>query len=358
TVLATATSVPNNALTNVSGTLTKGGDYAWYVECSDSADNKGMSEVRYMTYAVLNGMSCTFDRHCISGCCLAGTCGICPPISTTIPPPKPPEEKPPEVVPEVVPEVPQKVPAIWPQPCSGWIAGQPFEIPVNCSIKLIGEFVDGKPAEGTVAILLYPKTTPVAIVHNLTQIVPEQLAALAIGQVALDGHEINITADEIHYCMNYKGLLGNIDPSTVSVWKLSEGKWQELPANMVLHDTDVVCGNITGAGTPYMIAGFVPVITTTPELAWAAIQDANSTIEMVAASGVDVTAARALLAQAVDAYNAGKYDTAKSLAEQARLRVTGWLHSLVIAGVLLVLVVLVIFWWLLKKRVKPKVRKK
>ncbi|MEM7820491.1 MAG: DUF4398 domain-containing protein, partial [Candidatus Aenigmatarchaeota archaeon] len=313
-----------------------------------------------------DGESCTSPSDCLGGYCVHGICrssstycgdnycdsgedcascsadcGACP-MPSLPPPPKPPEEKPPVAVPAA--------PVIWPQPCSGWIAGKSYPIPKACSITLVGELIDGKPADGTVAILVYGDSM---VVNNLSAITPTNLNC---NQKPLSAYEINMTADIINYCMNYKGKLGDINESTLSVWQLSEGKWQELPSDMILHDTNIICANITSAQTPYMIAGFVPVVGITPEVALAAIQKANATIAQAEAAGKNIEIARQLLVAAEKAYLDCKYGDAKDLADRAMASIAGLpiIPIIIIAAIGILAILIAIAYWTLRMRVKPK----
>jgi hypothetical protein len=280
------------------------------------------------------------NNNCPADCQASGGGGL-PPTPPVTPPPT--EPLPP-------------VPPVWPPVIQPPIPGQYFKVPpAGISILLMGNLTDGRPNNGTVGILLYYRTNDSAIINNLTAITPENLSC---GQVALAGYEINITADIVRYCMNYEGIIDGVNASTLSVWQFSNGTWIELPAEQVLHDTDVICANITSARTPYMIAGFAPIIGTTSEIALAAIQNANRTMINAQLAGMDVTLAQDLLVKAITAYKNCDYESAKNYAEAAAAAASGlqvWpilLAALIIgAGITGYLV-----WRKFRKRLRPSIR--
>ena len=181
------------------------------------------------------------------------------PTTGDLPPAKPGKVAPPEV--SAVVTAPTIWPDVVPTPTSGTIAIPPQGV----SLLLKGSVKDGRPTGGTVAILIIPRHTS-ANVHNITEIVPQQMATLPAGLQSLSAHEINISSDsEIEYCMDYTGALGNISESTLDVWQLKEGSWMTMPSEKVVRDTEIICGIIDSAATPYMIAGFVtaPIVPAT-----------------------------------------------------------------------------------------------
>jgi hypothetical protein len=278
----------------------------------------------------------------------------CPTSGGGFPPTTPPKEEIPPAAPAA-----EKVPEKWPEPTKTAAAiGATVPIPQDgTTIVLRGSVVNNRPIPGTVAILIYP-THSEATIHNISEVVPSQLAPMACNQQPLSSHEINISGDisEMDYCMDYTGKLGDIDEGTLSVWKLSGGEWQELTPDQVLHDTSIICGNITKAQTPYMIAGFVPVVGVTPDLALASIKSADTAISRTAATGGDVELAQSLLAEAERAYVGCDYAGAKDLAERAESTVVGLpvIPIATVAALAGVAVVVGLAYVILRRKVRPR----
>ncbi len=295
---------------------------------------------------------CDSGEDCV-GCVI--DCKTCTqPAAGGTKPPKPPEEQPPTVA----PAAPPKAPEIWPEPVQAPATSAIMSVPSNgLSIVLSGSIVNGKPEKNTVAVLIYPKANKVANIKNLTEIVPADLLS---GQVPLASHEINIQADNISYCMNYEGKLGNVRERSISVWKFTDGKWQMLPPEQVLRDTNIICGIIPSASTPYMIAGFSPVIGVMPELALLAIQSASANIARAQAAGRGIVVAQDLFNRAIEAFDSGDFSKAKQLADQASYQAVGLSESTIIAIIILAIIFLVAsvgytLFGRLKPRVKPSV---
>ena len=341
---------------------------------SGDANYSASSATHFLRVGKNDGSACTNPDECLSGYCVHGTCRPrspycgdtfcdtgensdnclvdCPSSGGGFVPPIPPLPPPP-VIP--LPPAPIEWPPVIPPPIPGRLITVPQS---GISILLMGNLTDNRPNNGTVAILLYPGMNNTAMINNISEIVPLNLGC---DQEPLSAYEINITADVINYCMNYKGKLGNVNESTVSVWKMVEGKWQELTPDVVLKDTDIICANITSARTPYMIAGFVPVVGISPELALASIRDANITITQAELAGIDVTIARDALAKAELAYVNCDYKAAKELADRAASSLAGLpfgtilsIMGLIAAAVIAAAAYLV--WRKLKKRVMPRFR--
>jgi parallel beta-helix repeat protein len=261
----------------------------------------------------------------------------------------PPEE--PAPVPPVTP-TPTEAPETWPDQIPIPTPGSVITIPSSgTSILLMRNMTNNVPDEGAVAIILYPGTTGQAVINNISTFTPEKLRC---NQKPLASHEINITAEVINYCMNVKGA--SVNESTISVWKLSQDEWQELPSGQIIRDTDIICGNITSAMTPYMIAGFTPVIGVSEDVALAAIRDAEAAISQALAEGKAVGEAERLLEQAKTAYASCDYGSANELANNASSLALG-IPVIPLAALFLLLVALIIAgitYWYIKKRVKPK----
>jgi len=260
----------------------------------------------------------------------------------------------PTPVPPVTPTPPTEAPETWPGQIPIPTPGSVITIPPSgISILLMGNMTDHTPEEGSVAIILYPGTTGQAVINNISAFIPENLHC---NQKPLSSYEINITAEIINYCMKYKGTKVTVNESTISVWKLTEGEWQELPPGQVIRDTDIICGNITSANTPYMIAGFTPVVGITEEVAMASIRDAEAAINQASGEGKVVNEAARLLEQAKAAYVNCDYGSANDLASRAATLALGIpVVPLATLFILLIVVIIVgISYWYIKQRVKPK----
>jgi hypothetical protein len=228
------------------------------------------------------------------------------------------------------------------------------------SVVLRGGIANGQPEPGTVALLLWPNITRVALIEEICVIEePHELAPLQCGQQPLASYEINVTADAAYFCMSYRERIANITEPSISVWRFEQGAWRELPANKIWRDPELdrICGWIEST-TPYMIAGFVerPPLVVTPEAALAAIRDANKSIA-AARAWRDVSEAEAMLVKAIAAYEACQSDLAKELADRARAAVAPplWIIALIIAAMVAVGMA---YWRRLKAVVRPPRRRR
>jgi hypothetical protein len=322
-----------------------------------------------------DGGNCTLNSDCLGGHCVHGTCRAgstycgdgycdtgensnncpadCPSSGGGLPPEKPKEEKP------KAEPIPPVAPMIWPEPTTTAAAiGATVPVPsAGTTIVLRGSVVNSRPTPGTVGILIYP-THSEATIHNISEVVPSQLAPLSCNQQPLSSYEINISGDisAMDYCMDYTGKLGDVSEDSLSVWKLSDGGWFELPPDQVLHDTNIICGNITKAQTPYMIAGFTPILGVTPDLALASIRNANATIAQAVLAGKDIEIAQALLIQAENAYISCDYAASKELADRAAAAVGGLpvMPILIIIAIGGGAVLVYIYYLMVRKAVVPK----
>ncbi|MEM7821186.1 MAG: hypothetical protein QW751_03245, partial [Candidatus Aenigmatarchaeota archaeon] len=204
------------------------------------------------------------DNYCDSGedcASCSADCGACPMPPIQLPPPKPPEEKPPVAVPTVpTTEWPTYV-------VTSWTPGQVFDVPPQGMTLLIeGNLLDGSPQPGASAVIIFPSSK--ITINELHKIDASTFAPLpktdSITAVQLSAAEISITGGQKYFCANWEGT--GFDANTVTVYSLYDGVWTELPSAWIIKNltSSVICANITAAGTPFLIAGLVPVMPPMP----------------------------------------------------------------------------------------------
>ncbi len=269
-----------------------------------------------------------------------------PPILPPQPPPPLPPPQPPPVAPEFT----------WPPMIIPPNQGI-YTLPPDCaSVLLEGEILEGRPTNGTMALILCPTKNFTAQIFNITKLDPFDIAPMLCNQTAVSAFEINVTADLVYYCMNYAGTVG-LNESSLRVWKAIEGKWTPMPADVVWQQGTIICGNITAAEahTPYMIAGFVNVTkVATSDEAMKAIRNANMTINFVRKLRLPLFQAESELKYAINAYLSCNWDKALASARRAYWYAIEALVAIALVILLIAIVIIYLSYRELKRRVKPK----
>lgn len=202
-------------------------------------------------------------------------------------------------------------------------------------------------------------------IYNVSKIDPFEYAPLACKQRVLDGYEINISAEQILYCLNYANITDGVNESSIYVYKFNQS-WYALPNGTVFSDREakIVCANITageflamGPQTPYMIAGFTNILpNATAQQAAAAIRSANQIAGLVKKIGFDTSAADRLIRTAVNQYIACDWDAALALATSARNETLKPIIILVIAAVCVIAGIGYYGYKKLRARIKPEIK--